>query len=399
MNLSVLIRALSLIVIFSIVSEKSLSQDSRSIGFSKLTGSDEQYEVDVILRDGKHALVTDGRVTIDQIFGSDPQATTYFFIGTETDTNGVGLAGDTVTVTIPSAPAPHDTLYPAVSAVTTVDAAMLADDRPERALAIKICENLDLTPNFKISKWKCEVMKDYSGVFISSTIMNAWGERTTWDAVPTGTTRVTKAFVDIERRGYATELTRSPNDPRLGVLEISGSFALRQSSLDQLLIEEFKDSLGNHELNIDGSTPVDFFILCDNVLDKFVSEIRIFAGCNGLKFGQFLCKNSNITNGIDVVYSTDGNDTMLANIKSTEDFKNRFSFSPAGTGSAFRIDVQAGGDEMVASFILPTPAFIGSCGSGGVTVPDDFLRITINDNLSSGVAALEGLVQGFTAEP
>ena len=376
------------------------AQDARNIGMSKLTGSDELYEADVVLKNGKFALQTTGEVTIEQIFGSDPQATTYFFIGTENDGEGVGNVGDTVTVTIPAAVSPMNTLYPAVTQITTVTSGMLADDRPERALATTICDDLDLNATFKVAKWKCEVMKDFSGVFISSTLMNSWGERTTWDAVASGTTVVSKAFADIDRRGYATELTRSPNDPRLGVLEISGSFALKQSSIDQLLIESFMETGGSTDLGIDGSvTPVDFFILCDSEEDKFINEIRIFAGCNGIKFGQFLCRNQNITNGVEVLYDTDGIDTTLAIIKSTEDFKNKFSFSDAGSGAAFRVDIQAGGDEMVASFILPTPAFIGACGSGGVAVPDDFLRIRIQDNLTSGVSTFEGLVRGFTAEP
>ena len=115
---------------FFIPASESKSQDSIAVGTTKLTGSDELYNVDVILRDGKHALVTDGRVTIDQIFGSDPQATTYFFIGTETDADGVGLAGDTVTITIPAANSPLDLIYPAVLSITTVTPASITIKTP-----------------------------------------------------------------------------------------------------------------------------------------------------------------------------------------------------------------------------------------------------------------------------
>ena len=124
------------------------AQDARAVSVSKLTGGDELYDVDVILQDGKHAIVTSGRVTIDQILGSDPQATSYFYIGTELDADGVGLAGDTVTISIPAAVSPLNAIYPAVSSVTTVTAGMLISDKPERALATQICDDLDLDPNF-----------------------------------------------------------------------------------------------------------------------------------------------------------------------------------------------------------------------------------------------------------
>ena len=125
------------------------AQDLPPVFPTKITGGDEQYVADVILKDARKALVTDATVTIEQLFGRDPQATSWFYIGTSTDADGVGAIGDTVRVQIPSAVSPIGVIYPTVDVTTTVTSNETLDDSPEEALAKLICSDLNLDTNFK----------------------------------------------------------------------------------------------------------------------------------------------------------------------------------------------------------------------------------------------------------
>ena len=118
-----------------------------------------------------------------------------------------------------------------------------------------------------------------------------------------------------------------------------------------------------------------------------------------MKFGQFLCKNTDLLRGISFEIRSDNQTTILPDINATEGWKNYFSFPDPG--SAFRLDIQSGGDEFVASF-RPTVAFVirkaGTFGAGN----DDFMKIKIQDNLtgSSGgnLSQLECLAVGIREE-
>lgn len=379
--------------------EIALAQDARAVMPTKITGGDELYDADVELINGKNRLLTSSIVVIEQLFGRDPQATTWVYIGTDVDADGVGGIGDTVRVQIPAAATPLDLIYPAVDVTTTVTASHVAADNPERELALDICADLNADLNFINARWKCEVIKDFSGIFISSKLFNEFGQRSSWSVTTTGTTSVTKAFDDILPRGFATELDRSPNDPRKGILAISGSVVSIPGGVGDIIIENFMTPLLSSDMRVDGSiTPVDFFIECSDTKDRLVEEIRFYAGCNGVKFGQFLCKNSDLTNGIEVTLVSEQNSLVMPIIKSTEDFKNKFSFGGSGTGASFRVDVQAGGDQMSASYLLTNPAIIEKCGTN--PLGDDYMRVRIRDNLSNiGLNEFEALARGFEREP
>jgi hypothetical protein len=342
-------------------------------------------------------------VTVEEVFGQDPHATTWFYPGTRLDASGIGAAGDTVRVEIPEAVSPiGTTLYPAVDVTTTITAGMVADDNPERAFAQQMCLDLESDANFQTSKWNCIVIKDFSGVFIENKLFNEFGERSTWTVSATGTTVVTPAFADITRRGLPTELSRSPNDPRQGILGISGTVTATPGGVGDILLLEFEDSGGSPDMRVDGSsTPVEFTVDCAPVQERLIQEIRVFGGCNGLKFGQHLCKNQKLTNGVTVAIRSDGELLNLLPLQSTEDWKNKFAFGPAGPGGTFRIDVQAGGDQFVSSFIFDPPAILRPCGT--VPIPDDGIIITINDNLAGSTGGnldeFAALAQGFEREP
>lgn len=162
----------------------------------------------------------------------------------------------------------------------------------------------------------------------------------------------------------------------------------------------FFESGGSPDMIVDGSvTPVEFTIDCHASKTTFINEIRIFGGCNGIKFGQHLCKNTagGLTNGVLVEIRSDAENLTLPVLKTTEDYKNKFSFGPAGPGGNFRIDVQSGADQFISVFNFGTPAILRKCGE--TPTPNDFLKITIRDDLTGSpggnLAEFSSLIEGF----
>lgn len=390
--------------------EQGESQDARPVVVTKITGNDELLDADVVLKNGRNALVTDATVLVEATLGLEPVGSTWFFFGPDLQSaDGIGAVGDTVRIQIPAAENPIGiTLYPAVDYTYTVTAADIANDAPERAVAENFCLGLEADTNFITANWKCELPKDHSYVHIASRLFNEWGTRDTWSVTCSGTTECNIAFTDIARRNKASELRRSPNDPaRLGVLNISGTVLAIPGGLGQRFFEFFQNTettpSSDLRQNCSGGSfsnqKCDFFVPLDNDEDIFVSQIRCFGGCNGLKFGQFLCKNSDISNGIEITIRSDGEENILPLIVSTEDFKNKFSFPLPG--DAFRIDIQSGGDQFVASF-APELAFVlrksGTFGPGN----DDFIRIRLQDRLDGSQGGnldeFQCLAEGFRQE-
>lgn len=375
---------------------------------SQICGQDEVHCADVTLDSGIRRLETSSVVTVQSTFGKHPQGSTFFFFGaTLGDANGVGGATDTVRVQIPAAVTPLGTVYPAVDVTTTVGSCS-TDANPEKCLAKAVCDDLNPDANFIAALWKCEVPKDFGYVHIQSRLFNEWGTRTSYTVTTTGTTTFSYGFTDINIRSKAAELAPSPNDPaRLGFFGITGTVLTIPGGLGKRFFEFFKntETTPTDDMRQDcdaGSFAMDkceFQVPIDNDEDIFVDQIRCFGGCNGIKFGQHLCKNSNLTNGVSFEIKSDNEVTNLPMVKSTEDWKNFFSFPLPG--DAFRIDVQAGNDQFVATF-APSLAFVirksGTFGTGN----DDYVKITINDNLSGSpggnLQELRCIAEGFREE-
>lgn len=382
----------------SVLSCLLLGADNASNINSVVCDPTETYCAGVELVDGKNRLLTDSVVTVEEVFGKDPHATSWFYIGDAKDADGVGAAGDTVRVQIPAAVSPiGTTLYPAVDVTTTVTAAMVAADNPEKELATQICLDLEADANFTLAEWDCIRIKDHSGVFIASELFNEFGERTSWEVTATGTTTVTKAFVAFERRGLPTELARSPNDPRQGILGISGTVISTPGGVGDIILENLKNA-GSADMRVNGSgTSVAFRLECSLTKDRLIQEVRFYGGCNGMKFGQFLCNNQKLSSGIQITFVSEQNTLVLPVIQSTEDFKNKWSFGPAGAGSTFRIDIQAGGDQLTASLIFSAPAIIEKCGTN--PLGNDYIQVDIQDRLDNiGLNEFEAIVRGFEEE-
>ena len=374
----------------------SVNAGARPVSLVKITGDDENNVADVIqLGDGTKALRTSGLVTIEEIFGKDPQGTTWSFIGTASDANGVGAAGDIVTTTIKAAVVPLDLIYPAVSVGTIVTTSMVSDSNPERALATQICADLKADSNFSTAQWNCIVMKDFSGVFINSKLFNEFGERKgcspltdCFNMTATGSTVITVAFNEIESRGLPTELARSPNNPRQGVLAISGSITIQPSGFSNRFFE-FAKSGGSQEMSVDGSvTPVVFTI--ENTtpgFQAFIISIKCWVSDNGIKFGQYGGINSPLTNGFVLFVESEGITNTLESLRTTDDFKHFFA-----TNGGFRLDVQAGRDDFEAELSLIIPFILNP-----TEISTDKITFTVNDNLTS-LLTQQCTARGFLRE-
>ena len=194
---------------------------------TKVCDDESDYCADVTLdgSTGKRRLETSSIVTVQSTFGLDPQGTDFFWFGDSLeDANGIGNAGDTVRIQIPSAQTPIGTIYPAVDLTYTITASDVSNQNPERKVAENVCVALNADTNFITANWKCDVAKDFGYVHIASRLMNEWGTRSTWTVTCSGTTICTQAWGNIIRRSKAAELARSPNDPgRLGFFGITGT--------------------------------------------------------------------------------------------------------------------------------------------------------------------------------
>ena len=368
------------------------AQDLPPVFPTKITGGDEQYVADVILKEARYALVTDATVTIEQLFGRDPQATSWFYIGTASDASGVGANGDTVRVQIPSAVSPIGVIYPSVDVTTTVTSLETLDDSPEEALAKLICSDLNLDSNFKAAEWRCQVIRDHSGVFISSRLYNEFGERSTWTVTSTWTTITNMAYDKFERRGLPTELARSPNNPRQGILGISGTVSVTPGAISDQFQKHFLNGTSK-DMTVDGSTtPVLYRVGCEVGEDQFINAFRGWFADNGIKFGQFGGINSPLTNGLEITIRSEGEERIFLaeTIKTTEDFQNHL----ADPVNLFRLHVQAGRDLLTAETVFENPFVVRACGTFPI---DDFLQVKIQDNLKT-LLDMEFIAFGFREE-
>jgi len=351
---------------------------------------------DVETKAGKNRLLTDAIVTVEEVFGQDPLPDSYFRIdntGAENDTIKIDVAATTADPSVPDRDVP---------AYTKTFTTLLAEVGDEIALRDRIVSELNTDSTFTDTCFlKANAVKDRSIVHISSRKLSMDGEfyerngAGDFATTVTGTASTTDGFDNFVSRGKSTSLARDPDNPhRLGILGISGSVTTIPGAIGKRFDAFFKNG-GSSDMLVDGSvTPVTFRIEADATDDLFFEQIRMFGGGNGIKFGKFLSQNVTLTIGIEVTIKSDNETLVLQLIKSTEDFKNLFSFP---SGDAFRIDVQSGSDQFLAIFEPPVTFPIRKSGTFGAG-NDDYVQIKIQDDISSGLSQLEGLGVGFKKE-
>ena len=360
---------------------------------SSITGGNGLHRVDVDLVSGKRRMATDAVVTVEQLFGRPGFSAVWFAIGTFDDCSGVGNAGDTIRIEIAAGCLPA--LYPAVDLIYVVTAGDVAAAQPEISVRDAIISALNSDADFQKS-WRADDIKNNGIVFIESKLRAEKGDRIIpgdFAVTPTGTTITSIAFDVIARRGTETELVRSIDDPRQGILGISGSVSVIPTGFPNRFNEDAKN-LGSANLAINGQgAPKIFRVDAVANFDVYVNEIRIHGLSNGVKFGKFLNLNSVLSNGMEIKVKTDDIITTERPIKSTDDLKARFS-----TSGAWNLDIQAGGDHILASQVLGNfPFVLRAQGTFGVG-QDDYFEILIQDNLSQ-VSNLFCTIVGFEREP
>lgn len=391
------VQKLALALALALSAEVSFAIDLQPYFNNKVCGNDEIYCADVSLLSGKKKLEVNATTVVEQIFGQDPQGTSWFFFGASLyDASGIGAAGDTVRVQIPAAVTPLGTIYPAVDVTYTIVAGDVASTNPERTVALNVCSALNLNADFINAKWRCTVARDFALVHIESKLFNEFGTRTSWTVTCSGTTSCNRGFADIDRRGKPTELSRSPNDPREGILAIAGSVTTLPGAIGSRFQEYFKNGASSNMI-VDadaGSGFQTFTVPTSATRDIFIEQVRCFGGGNGIKYEQFMAQNIILTNGLLFEIRSDNQTSSIGPIKVTEDFKNLF----ASLVADFRIDIQSAADQFTAIFrpTVPFPIRIqGAFGSGN----DDYLRVLVRDDIDSVGSQLECQAWGFTKEP
>lgn len=350
-----------------------------------MVGRNGLYEVDVQLVDSNPSLRTFGLQTIQSLRGFDPVADTWFYIGSELDSLGVGNAGDIVTVTIAAGDDPVK--FPAVSNQTTV---LVGDN--ETILANRIVSNLNADPNFALNFFARRIDEDATTVYITARFQGPSGSRPNpndFDVSATGTTIVTKAWDDIIQRSKVTSLARDPQNPKLGVLGISGSVTAGEGDVTGRIIEFATDGGAGVDLRVNGSiTPVDFFINASIDKERFFTSLRFEALGNGIQFTNFLSKNTAITNGVLITIRSNDSEITFPPIKKTEDFASLFSRGP----SDFQVFDVSGTDYFRSTLNFAAPFQLYKQGTFAT---DDFIRIRIQDDLSSGLVEFKFIGFGF----
>lgn len=339
----------------------------------------------VILEDGVKKVISKSDVTVNSLRGFDDTVDWWGWIGTESDTGGVGGAGDIVTWAAVAGSDP--TLFPAISVDTTVQAGDDEDDLIDRIIV-----NLNNDANFSQYYEASKIFLLSPTLYVTAKERGRVYERPNANDISftaTGTTVTTPAFQDLIQRQKNTSLARDPNNPTLGILGISGSVFFTAASAENVY-EKFAMDGGTTDLNVDGSvTPVDFYINSIADLDINLIDLKFFGSGSNIKYDQFLNLNSVLTNGIEVSGQTKGNPFTYTLIKSTNGFHGTWS-----SGNGFHLQVQQGNDFFDAEKILSQPIILKKTGSfvGG----DDFIRVRIQDDLRQ-VASLFFFVTGFVS--
>lgn len=207
-------------------------------------------------------------------------------------------------------------------------------------------------------------------------------------------------MADLTHRQAAgfTKLTNEDEDKTVDVVtdvddierlavDVIGS--IKPGAIAKLYVQNAVYS-SSKNLLVDGSSaPVVFNIPISSTNDIYIQELRFYANGSGIKFGQFFAKNIILTNGIKVEIKSNDQTTILPLLKVTEDFKNKFAF---GSGANFRIDVQSGADGCLAVFIFDRPTILKKIGTFGT---DDYIKVTIQDNITAGNSLFEFLAKGY----
>jgi hypothetical protein len=183
----------------------------------------------------------------------------------------------------------------------------------------------------------------------------------------------------------------------LGLFGITGDINVTPKQLSDLFIEPATlDGLGvTTDMGVNGSvTPKEFLVDASATTDVFIEELRIFGQGNGIQYKGWLTSNNALTNGLLIEIKSDNIITPFPILYTTASIKNKFSFGQGATG--FALDIASGRDDFLGVFTFANPFIIRVAGT---FTTDDFIRVTVRDNLTSTQAQLEFWAKGFEKDP
>lgn len=350
--------------------------------------------------DGLTALATDATVVVESTFGFDQQPDSFFQI------INTGLAGNTWTVYIAGTsvdPTTPDRDLPAYSKVFTIVAGEVGDELKFRD---RIVQELNADPVFKSTCFlKAQKATDRAIVHIQSLKFSVSGEfyerpmAGDFAVTTTGSAVCVLGYDNFISRSKPVTISRDLDSPhRLGLFGVTGSVSITFKELADLFIQD-AEYLGSPNMIVNGSlvSPIPFLISPKANTDIYIDTLFYHGSANGIKFGQFMAKNANLTNGLLLAIKSDNVTTTFPIIYATEDFKNEFA-ALSGDGANFRIDIQSGRDEILAILKFPNPFIIRALNTFGVG-NDDYIKVEVRDNLTSGLITLNFKAKGFEKEP
>ncbi len=347
--------------------------------------------------DGLTAMVTDATVVVESTFGVVDRPFSYFTVVK------TGAAGDTITVTI--AGTSNDTTSPDadVPSYTKIFTTQVSEVGDEPTLTKRIITELNTDTTFRTSVFlKAVRATDRNVVIIRSDKFSQSGEfyerplAGDFAVTTSGTAQVAVGFDNLISRSIPVVINPDVDSGhRLGRFGISGAVTVSATQLSDLFTAQATNA-GSADLRVNGSVTPVIFSINAQATQIFV-EHMIFSGQgNGIQYGRFLSQNSSITNGVEVSIKSDNIVTTFPLIRSTEDFKNEWGCLSGFVN--FSLDPQAGRDEMAAILSFANPFLLRETGAFGVG-NDDYIRVKIQDNLSSNIQAFKFRVKGFEKEP
>lgn len=144
------------------------------------------------------------------------------------------------------------------------------------------------------------------------------------------------------------------------------------------LFFDYATNVASVDMNVNGGgTPVTFDIAPHPTLDKVIGSMVFEAFDGGIKIDTFLGQNSELSNGIVIEVKSENEVFSFRPIRNTQEFDSLFSF---GSGRSYEVIFASGNDSLVARFGSATPFVLKPVGTYAT---DDYIRVTINDNLSN----------------
>lgn len=350
--------------------------------------------------DGLVALVTDATVVVESTFGTVDRPFSFWTIiktGATGDTHTFTLKATTSDSTSPDIDAP---LY---TKVFTVLAGEVGD---EPALTKRIITELNLDTTFRTSAF-CKAIRatDRNTVIIRSDKFSQSGEF--WErplagdfaVVTTGTAQVVVGFDNFISRSIPVVINPDlDSGHRLGRFGISGAVTVTATALSDLFTAEAMLG-GSSLLLVNGSVTDQIFTVPAQVTQIFVEHMWFHGQGNGIQFGRFISQNNPLAvgDGVLVTIKSDNIITIFPEIRSTEDFKNKWA-ALSGDGGNYRPDPQAGRDEFLAINSFSNPFLMRETGAFGAG-NDDYIEIRIRANLTSNIIDFRFRTKGFEKEP